>query len=289
MTEWFRRKSDKIKTFDKRDTQQGQWQKCPSCSEVLYYKSLESNNFICTICTYHFRISSLDYFKLLFETSDIVELGHDISSLDHLDFEGVKKYSDQIEQAKSKTQLSDAITVKCGKIKNIKTVVCAMDFAFIGGSMGSVVGEKIFRAVDYANKHRLPLFIITSSGGARMQEGVYSLMQLAKISTKLAEFSNNGGLYIVLLTDPSTGGITASFGMQGDIILAEPNALIGFAGARVIKQTIGEDLPEGFQRSEFLLEKGFIDHIVNRNELKETLYNLYVSLGYKEHNLNEYE
>tara|TARA_X000001036_G_scaffold50595_2_gene40365 strand:- start:1846 stop:2715 length:870 start_codon:yes stop_codon:yes gene_type:complete len=289
MTEWFRRKSDKIKTFDKRDTQQGQWQKCPSCSEVLYYKSLESNNFICTICTYHFRISSLDYFKLLFETSDIVELGHDISSLDHLDFEGVKKYSDQIEQAKSKTQLSDAITVKCGKIKNIKTVVCAMDFAFIGGSMGSVVGEKIFRAVDYANKHRLPLFIITSSGGARMQEGVYSLMQLAKISTKLAEFSNNGGLYIVLLTDPSTGGITASFGMQGDIILAEPNALIGFAGARVIKQTIGEDLPEGFQRSEFLLEKGFIDHIVNRNELKETLYNLYVSLGYKENNLNEYE
>ena len=289
MTEWFRRKTDKIKTFDKRDTQQGQWQKCPSCSEVLYYKSLESNNFICTICTYHFRISSLDYFKLLLEPDDVLELGDDISSLDHLEFKGIKKYSDQIEQAKTTTQLSDAITVKCGKIKNIKTVVCAMDFAFIGGSMGSVVGEKIFRAVDYANKHSLPLFIITSSGGARMQEGVYSLMQLAKISTKLAEFSNNGGLYIVLLTDPSTGGITASFGMQGDIILAEPNALIGFAGARVIKQTIGEDLPEGFQKSEFLLEKGFVDHIVNRNELKETLYNLYVSLGYKGSNINEYE
>ena len=216
-------------------------------------------------------------------------MGGEISSIDHLEFEGIKKYSDQIESAKSKTNLSDAITVKCGEIENIKTVVCVMDFAFIGGSMGSVVGEKIFRAVDYADRYKLPLFIITSSGGARMQEGVYSLMQLAKISTKLAEFSDNGGLYIVLLTDPSTGGITASFGMQGDIILAEPNALIGFAGARVIKQTIGEDLPEGFQRSEFLLEKGFIDNIVNRNRLKETLYNLYISLGYKESNVNEYE
>ena len=289
MTEWFRRKSDKIKTFDKRDTKQGQWQKCPSCSEVLYYKSLEKNNFICTICTYHFRISSSDYFKLLLDSNDVLELADDISSIDHLEFEGVKKYSDQIESAKLKTNLLDAITVKCGKIKNIRTVVCIMDFAFIGGSMGSVVGEKIFKAIDYADKHKLPLFIITSSGGARMQEGVYSLMQLAKISTKLAEFSDNGGLYIVLLTDPSTGGITASFGMQGDIILAEPNALIGFAGARVIKQTIGEDLPEGFQRSEFLLEKGFVDNIVNRNRLKETLYNLYISLGYKESNVNEYE
>ena len=287
MTEWFRRKSDKIKTFDKKDTEHGQWQKCPSCSEVLYYKSLEENNFICTICTYHFRISSKDYFRLLFGEQEVLEIGGDISSIDHLGFEGVKKYSDQIEAAKVKTDLLDAITVKCGKINNIKTVVCIMDFSFIGGSMGSVVGEKIFRGIDYANKYSLPLFIITSSGGARMQEGVYSLMQLAKISTKLAEFSNNKGLYIVLLTDPSTGGITASFGMQGDIILAEPNALIGFAGARVIKQTIGEDLPEGFQRSEFLLEKGFIDHIVHRNKIKETLYNLYVSLGYNESRINE--
>ena len=287
MTEWFRRKTDKIKTFDKRDTERGQWQKCPNCSEVLYYKTLANNNFICTVCAYHFRISSADYFKLLLDSGDILDIGGDISSIDHLQFEGVKKYSDQIESAKSKTKLSDAITVKCGKIKNIETVVCIMDFAFIGGSMGSVVGEKIFRAVDYADQNSLPLFIITSSGGARMQEGVYSLMQLAKISTKLSEFSNHGGLYIVLLTDPSTGGITASFGMQGDIILAEPNALIGFAGARVIKQTIGEDLPKGFQRSEFLLKKGFIDHIVSRNELKETLYNLYISLGYKESSLNE--
>ena len=282
MTEWFRRKADKIKTFDKRDTQQGQWQKCPSCSEVLYCKSLENNNFICTICTYHFRISSKDYFKLLFDKEEALEIGGDISSTDHLNFEGIKRYSDQIETAKNKTNLSDAITVKCGEVKGIKTVICIMDFSFIGGSMGSVVGEKIYRAISHADKNKLPLFIITSSGGARMQEGVYSLMQLAKISTKLAQFSDDGGLYIVLLTDPSTGGITASFGMQGDIILAEPNALIGFAGARVIKQTIGEDLPEGFQRSEFLLEKGFIDHIVNRNELKETLYNLYSSLGYNQ-------
>ena len=197
-----------------------------------------------------------------------------------MNFEGIKKYSDQIESAKIKTKLSDAITVKYGKINNTDTVMCVMDFSFIGGSMGSVVGEKVFRAIDHANSNKLPLFIITSSGGARMQEGIYSLMQLAKISTKLAQFSENGGLYIVLLTDPSTGGITASFGMQGDIILAEPNALIGFAGARVIKQTIGEDLPEGFQTSEFLLEKGFVDHIINRNKLKETLCNLYSSFGY---------
>lgn len=282
MAEWFRRKSDKIKTFDKRDTERGQWQKCPSCGEVLYYKSLKDNHFICTVCTYHFRISSKDYFNLLFDTSDNLEIGEDISSIDHLDFSGIKKYSEQIESAKAKTLLNDAITVKCGKINNIETVVCAMDFSFIGGSMGSVVGEKIYRAIDYADTNSLPLFIITASGGARMQEGVYSLMQLAKVSTKLAKFSDNKGLYVVLLTDPSTGGITASFGMQGDIILAEPNALIGFAGARVIKQTIGEDLPDGFQKSEFLLEKGFIDHIVNRKKLKETLYNLYISLGYSE-------
>ena len=286
MTEWFRRKSDKIKTFDKRDTEHGQWQKCPSCSEVLYYKSLENNNFICTICAYHFRISSKDYFNLLF-SNEAFEIASDISSIDHLNFQGIKKYSEQIDIAENKTNLSDAITVKCGEIQNIKSVVCIMDFSFIGGSMGSVVGEKIYRGIGYANEHKLPLFIITSSGGARMQEGVYSLMQLAKISTKLAEFSDNGGLYVVLLTDPSTGGITASFGMQGDIILAEPNALIGFAGARVIKQTIGEDLPEGFQRSEFLLEKGFIDHIVNRNKLKQTLYNIYTSLGYSESSIDE--
>ena len=288
MTEWFRRKSVKIKTFDKRDTEQGQWQKCPDCSEVLYYKTLERNNFTCTICSHHFRISSKNYFKLIFDSDDNMEIAGDIISVDHLHFQGVKKYSDQIETARIKSEVSDAITVKCGKINNIKSVVCAMDFAFIGGSMGSVVGERIFRAIEHANENNLPLFIITSSGGARMQEGIYSLMQLAKISTKLAEFSKNKGLYIVLLTDPSTGGITASFGMQGDIILAEPNALIGFAGARVIKQTIGEDLPDGFQTSEFLLEKGFVDHIVNRNKLKETLTNLFSSFGYKsEANNNE--
>ena len=281
MTEWFRRKTDKIKTFDKRDTERGQWQKCPDCAEVLYYKTLENNNFICTICNHHFRISSKNYFNLLFDSDDNIEIGKNINSVDHLNFEGIKKYSDQLEAAKIKTQLSDAITVKYGLVNNIESVVCAMDFSFIGGSMGSVVGEKIFKAIDHANINKSPLFIITSSGGARMQEGIYSLMQLAKISTKLAQFSHNGGLYIVLLTDPSTGGITASFGMQGDIILAEPNALIGFAGARVIKQTIGEDLPKDFQTSEFLLEKGFIDHIVNRNKLKDTLSNLYSSFGYK--------
>ena len=185
-----------------------------------------------------------------------------------------------------KTQNNDAVIALEVKILNHSIVLVTLNFSFIGGSIGSVVGEKISQAIDTAIKNMFHLVIITASGGARMQEGVYSLMQLAKISSKLAFYSENGGLYISVLTDPTTGGTTASFAMQGDIILAEPNALIGFAGARVIKQTIGEDLPEGFQKSEFLLEKGFIDHIVSRDKLKETLYNLYISLGYNESNIN---
>ena len=196
---------------------------------------------------------------------------------------------DQIKDTTKKTGLNEAVRVVVGNINNIKTLLCIMDFTFIGGSMGSAVGEKISKGIDKARNDKLPLVIITSSGGARMQEGAYSLMQLAKTSSKLALLSEKKGLYVTVLTDPTTGGITASFAMLGDIILAEPNALIGFAGARVIKQTIGEDLPEGFQRAEFLLEKGFVDHIVNRNKLKETLYNLYITFGYTESNVNEYE
>jgi acetyl-CoA carboxylase carboxyl transferase subunit beta len=218
--------------------------------------------------------------KLLLDET-IEEVASNIVSKDPLEFEGTKKYSDQLKEAQSKTGSKDAVSTYIGVIGGFKTAIAIMDFRFIGGSMGSVVGEKISQVVDKAREEKLPLFIVTASGGARMQEGAYSLMQMAKISSKLARFSKEGGLYITLLTDPTTGGTTASFAMLGDIILAEPNALIGFAGARVIKQTIGEDLPEGFQRAEFLLEKGFVDSIVHRKELKHTLVKLFDFFGYK--------
>ena len=276
MTEWFRRKSEKIKTLDKREIAEGMWLKCPQCQEVVYRKMLEENYFVCTSCSHHFRINSDNYIHLLIDQNKYEEIGEMISSVDPLNFEATKKYKDQVKKAQESTGSQDAVKSIIGFINGIRTVVAIMDFSFIGGSMGSVVGEKISLAIDRATKDRLPLLIITASGGARMQEGAYSLMQMAKISSMLANYSDQGGFYITLLTDPTTGGTTASFAMLGDIILAEPNALIGFAGARVIKQTIGEDLPEGFQRSEFLLEKGFIDNIVDRKDLKKTLSDLFM-------------
>ena len=281
MTEWFRRKSEKIKTFDKREIAEGMWLKCPGCSEVVYRKALLEQNYVCTVCSHHFRISSDEYIRLLADDDKFDEFCVDISSLDPLEFVGNKKYIEQLEIAKDKTGSEDAVKTIVCKIGGTETVLAIMDFSFIGGSMGSVVGEKIYQAIDKASVLKSPIVIITASGGARMQEGAYSLMQMAKISTKLAEFSDNGGLYITLLTDPTTGGTTASFAMLGDIILAEPNALIGFAGARVIKQTIGEDLPDGFQRAEFLLDKGFVDSIVNRANLKKTLINIFTLLGFR--------
>ena len=276
MTEWFRRKSEKIKTLDKREIAEGMWLKCPQCQEVVYRKMLEENYFVCTSCSHHFRINSDNYIHLLIDQNKYEEIGEMISSVDPLNFEATKKYTEQLKKAQESTGSQDAVKSIIGFINGIRTVVAIMDFSFIGGSMGSVVGEKISLAIDRATKDRLPLLIITASGGARMQEGAYSLMQMAKISSMLANYSDQGGFYITLLTDPTTGGTTASFAMLGDIILAEPNALIGFAGARVIKQTIGEDLPEGFQRSEFLLEKGFIDNIVDRKDLKKTLSDLFM-------------
>ena len=276
MTEWFRRKSEKIKTLDKREIAEGMWLKCPQCQEVIYRKMLEDNYFVCTSCSHHFRINSDNYIHLLIDQNKYEEIGEMISSVDPLNFEATKKYSEQLKKAQESTGSQDAVKSIIGCINGIRIVVAIMDFSFIGGSMGSVVGEKISLAIDRATKDRLPLLIITASGGARMQEGAYSLMQMAKISSMLANYSDQGGFYITLLTDPTTGGTTASFAMLGDIILAEPNALIGFAGARVIKQTIGEDLPEGFQRSEFLLEKGFIDNIVDRKDLKKTLSDLFM-------------
>jgi len=203
-----------------------------------------------------------------------------LKSSDPLNFKAEKKYTDQLKVAESKAGDKDAISIYEGKIQTHDVILGIMNFKFIGGSMGSVVGEKIARAIDKARELKCPILIITASGGARMQEGAYSLMQMAKISAKLAQFSDEGGLYVTLLTDPTTGGTTASFAMLGDIILAEPNALIGFAGARVIKQTIGEDLPEGFQRAEFLLEKGFVDNIVDRSNLKSTLIKIFTFFGF---------
>ena len=271
MTEWFRRDKKNIKTFYKRDTTKGSWIKCPSCNEVLYKKVLENNFYVCKSCNYHFRLKTFKYIDLISDNNEYQEFGKNITSLDPLNFKSKKQYAEQLKHYIDKTgQKSAVVTVKT-KINGKDIILAVMNFEFIGGSMGSAVGHKIGLAIDKADKEKIPLIIITASGGARMQEGVLSLMQLAKTTTKLARFSKNGGLYITVLTDPTTGGVSASFGMLGDIIYAEPKSLIGFAGPRVIKQTIGQDLPQEFQRSEFLLQKGFIDKIVNRKNLKSIL------------------
>ena len=274
MTEWFRRKNQNINTPTKRDTKEGMWIKCPDCGEVVYSNLLISTYYLCSSCSYHFNYSSQQYIDLLLDKEDRVNIGNNIFSNDPLKFSGLKEYKEQLEIAQNKTETNDAIMAFVGKINNLPLVLATLNFSFIGGSMGSVVGEVIGQSIDYAYEKKIPLLIISASGGARMQEGAISLMQLAKTSSKMARFSKNGGLYISLLTNPTMGGASASFSMQGDIIIAEPNALIGFAGQRVIKQTIGEDLPKGFQKSEFLLKKGFIDHIIPRNKLKNNISNL---------------
>ena len=271
MPDWFRRESDNIKTFDKRNTEEGLWIKCPKCRVVIYKTVLKENHFVCHECTFHFRIASEEYIDLLIDNNEYDEFSKNLISSDPLNFNAKKNYKEQIKENIKKTNKNDAIITLTGKLNSRLIVLGVMDFNFIAGSMGSVVGEKISQAIIKAESEELPLIIITSSGGARMQEGAYSLMQLAKISSKLSRFSKKGGLCIIIITDPTTGGITASIAMLGDIILAEPNALICFAGPRVIKQTIGQDLPEGFQKAEFLLEKGFIDKIVHRKNLKSTL------------------
>jgi len=278
VAEWFRRKSQNIKTSLKKDIADGAWIKCDSCGEVIHRKILIDSHYICSVCNFHFRISTNDYQKLIFDDGDIEYIKNNIKSNDPLKFKANKSYSEQIESLESKK--ADAISIAIGTVDGYKIMLGVMDFSYIGGSLGSVVGEKISKCIDRAISEKIPLVIICASGGARMQEGAISLMQLAKISAKISELKRMKGLYVSVLTDPTTGGTTASFAMQGDIIIAEPNALIGFAGARVIKQTIGEDLPDGFQKSEFLLEKGFIDHIVSRNNMKESLSKL-ISFFYK--------
>ena len=271
---WFKRKDKNLKDSEKKAIPDGLWDKCPSCNEIIYRPELEKKLSVCHHCNHHFRVSPGLYVELLLDKGTSKRHFQDIVPHDFLGFNANKAYKDQIIEAINKTGESDAINVYDGNINNHQVVLGVMNFKFIGGSMGSVVGEIVSRALIMAGEKNVPFILICSSGGARMQEGAISLMQLAKTSTRLAKFSNDGGLFIPILTDPTTGGVTASYGMLGDVILAEPGALIGFAGPRVIKQTIGQDLPKGFQRSEFLLEKGFIDCIVDRNNMKEKLSTL---------------
>ena len=272
---WFNRKDKNISSEkNKKDIPSGLWVKCPSCSEIQYKPELEKNNLVCRKCEHHFRVKPSLYYDLLLDVGTGKQLFTNIESSDPLTFKAEKEYIEQLNIAKAKTNQNDAINCYLGSINNHELILSVMNFEFIGGSMGSVVGELVSRSIDLAREKKIPLVLICASGGARMQESAYSLMQLAKTSSKLARFQKEGGLYIPILTDPTTGGVTASFGMLGDIILAEPGALIGFAGPRVIKQTIGEDLPDGFQRAELLKEKGFIDHIVSRSDMKEKLASL---------------
>lgn len=270
--DWFKRKAKNITTSteDKKDVPKGLWHQTPS-GKIVEHDELRRNNYVSPEDGFHVRIGSNEYFEMLFDGNKYKELNAGVESVDMLNFKDTKPYSERLKEVKAKTKLTDSIRNATGKVNGTEMVVSCMDFAFIGGSLGSVMGEKIRRAVDYCIKHKLPYMIICQSGGARMQEATYSLMQLAKVQSKLAQLSEAGLPYIAYLCDPTFGGITASFAMTADIIMAEPGALIGFAGPRVIRETIGKDLPEGFQTSEFLQQKGFVDFIVKRKEIKETV------------------
>jgi acetyl-CoA carboxylase carboxyl transferase subunit beta len=273
---WFKRVSEGIttKTKEKKATPDGLWDKCPRCKTITPHKELIESKFVCPTCDYHYKIGSKEYFEVLFDDNKFKELDANLTSGDPLEFVDTKSYKSRIDESIKKSGLKDACRTAVGKSNGRKIVVACMDFGFIGGSMGSVVGEKISRAIDYARENRHPMIIISKSGGARMMEAAFSLMQMAKTSAKLALLDKEKIPYISVLTDPTTGGITASFAMLGDFNIAEPEALIGFAGPRVIKETIGKDLPKGFQSSEFLLEHGFVDLIVHRINLKEKISKL---------------
>tara|TARA_B100001121_G_C18574254_1_gene566496 strand:+ start:60 stop:905 length:846 start_codon:yes stop_codon:yes gene_type:complete len=270
---WFKRIKEGITTStnDKKETPDGLWEKCPRCKNIVTSDEHKNNMYCCVSCGFHSRIGSKEYFSILFDNNKFEEFDTSMVSTDPLLFEDKKKYSDRLNAIQKKTKLRDAVRTATGKLKGNNVVVACMDFSFIGGSMGSVVGEKIARAIEYAIKNRTAMIIISKSGGARMMEAGISLMQLAKISAKLAQLSNAKLPYLSICTDPTFGGATASFSMLGDINIAEPGALIGFAGPRVVKETIGKDLPEGFQTAEFLKEHGFIDIIIERKNLKDKL------------------
>lgn len=277
---WFKRSKENISPdSQKKDLPDGMWEKCPSCGEIIHKKQLETNLWTCLKCGFHFRIGSEEYIQIILDKGSFREIDKKMRSADPLVFEDTKKYTDRISETIKKLGLNDAIKTGTGKLNGIEVAFGCMDFKFIGGSMGSVVGEKIARLTDRALKNKSPLIIVSSSGGARMMEGALSLMQLAKTSSRLARLADAKIPYISVMTDPTTGGTTASYAMLGDIHIAEPQALIGFAGPRVIKQTIGKDLPKGFQRSEFLMERGFVDLVSPRKELKQNIYNVLTLLS----------
>ncbi len=271
---WWKRDKQSIEALDDADRHvrtEGLWIKCEGCGQIIWRKSLEEGAQVCPQCNYHFRIDAVTRLKLLFDEGQFEEFDQALVSSDPLSFFDSKSYKQRLEDMREATDLPDAVVSAGGLLEGRRVYICALELKFIGGSMGSVVGEKITRAIERAIAHKAPLIIISASGGARMQEGAVSLMQLAKISAALMRLDEAGIPYISVLTDPTTGGVTASFAMLGDLNIAEPGALIGFAGPRVIEQTIRQKLPEGFQRSEFLLEHGFLDAVVKRTEMKEYL------------------
>lgn len=271
---WFKRKDSKIQTDKKKDMPEGVWIKVPETGETIHRRELEENFWVDPLSGYHFKMGSAQYFEMLFDDGKFKEIADDILPTDPLNFVDRKKYSDRIVQTQKKSGLTDACRVGVGKLDKINIVIACMDFSFIGGSMGSVVGERLGVAIDHARENKYPLIIISQSGGARMMESVLSLMQMAKTSAKLAQLEDDGVPYISLMTNPTTGGVTASFAMLGDFNISEPGALIGFAGPRVIRQTIGQDLPEDFQTAEYLLEHGFLDFIVPRPKMKKRISRL---------------
>jgi acetyl-CoA carboxylase carboxyl transferase subunit beta len=280
---WFKRVKEGITTSteDKKSVPDGLWHKCPRCKKAITTAEHEANKYVCPGCQYHDKIGSKEYFEILFDEREYTELFSNIKPTDPLEFKDTKDYKSRLAESQKKSGMTDAMRVGTGNIHGFPIVIACMDFNFIGGSMGSVMGEKIARAIDYGRERKMPVMVISKSGGARMMEAAFSLMQMAKTSAKLALLAQDGIPYISLLTDPTTGGVTASFAMLGDFNIAEPEALIGFAGPRVIRETIGKDLPKGFQSSEFLLEHGFVDMIVNRTNLRDQLGQLLSLLANK--------
>jgi len=269
--EWFRKAKEGLISQRKKEIPNGIWVKCDSCAEIIYRKELDKNLWVCPKCDYHFRIKSRDYINLILDEGRLEEYDTNLAAGDPLEFKDSKKYSDRIKESQKKTGLNDAVVAGIGKIDAKEVSFAVMDFGFIGGSMGSVVGEKVARAIERSLERKIPLVIVSCSGGARMQEGILSLMQMAKTSALLAKLYDHDIPFISVLTNPTTAGVMASYASLGDVIIAEPKALLGFAGPRVIQQTIKQDLPPGFQSSEFFLEHGFLDIISHRSDLKKTI------------------
>jgi len=268
---WFKRDRKKIETTEKKELPGDLWQKCPACGDILYRKELAQRAWICSKCGHHFRVAAEDYLEILLDPGTFEEFDADLESVDALEFVDTRPYRERLEQYRERTGRNDAVVCGIGSVDGVEVSIAVMDFNFMGGSMGSVVGEKVARAIERALSREVPLLIVSASGGARMQEGVLSLMQMAKTSTLLAALDRQGLPFVAVNTDPTTGGVTASYAMLGDVIYAEPRAQIGFAGPRVIKQTIGQDLPDEFQTAEFVLEHGFVDAVVPRLRLKRVV------------------